>query len=99
MEPKKFKELGIPVPSEGFIGEKISMSRILNRPVVVHKYKIEDSKHNKGKCLYLQLTVDDVRRLLFTSSGVLIDQILKAKTEDFPFITTIVEENDRYIFT
>ncbi len=100
MEPKKFKDLGIPPHEDGFIGEKIEVKRILNKSVTVHKFKVNPSKHNTGRCATVQLTVDGNSRVMFTGSNYLIDDLEKVKKEDLPFITTIIsDDNSRLIFT
>jgi len=39
-----FSQFNIKVESQAFEGDKIKMSRILNREIVVHHFKLEDSK-------------------------------------------------------
>ena len=89
--------------TKGFEGEKIKISKVLNREIVVHDFKIEESKLFKekgtGKCLHLQISFNDEKHIIFTSSGGLINAIQQIPEGEFPFITTIVEENDRYNFT
>ena len=46
---KKFSELGIKPPEIGFIGEKIKISKILNREIIVQDFKIDKSKYPKNK--------------------------------------------------
>jgi len=96
---KKFKDLGIkPTLQQGFVGDKIKMERILNRTITVHDFRIEDSKF-KGKYLCLQITLDDTKRVVFTGASALIDTIQRVPKTDFPFVTTIVRELERYEFT
>ena len=100
-----FSQFNIKVESQAFEGDKIKMSRILNREIVVHHFKIEDSKvksfqeKGTGKCLHLQISFDNRKHVVFTSSSGLIEVIQKVPKDGFPFTTTIVEENDRYQFT
>lgn len=97
---KSFKELGITKTQQGFVGDKISIDRILNREVIVHDFKIEDSKVKIGeKCLHLQISVGETKHVVFTGSTVLANDIQKIDREDFPFKTTIVKENKRLDFT
>jgi hypothetical protein len=99
----KFSQFNIKVPVNKFIGDKIKISKILNREIIVYYYKLGDSKifKEKGtcKCLELQISVDDNKHIIFTSASGLIEVIKQIPENDFPFITTIIEENDRYIFT
>lgn len=98
-----FSQFNIQATTKGFEGDKIKMSKILNREIIVHHYKIEDSKVFKdkgsGKCLHLQISVNDEKHIVFTSSSVLIEMVQQVPATEFPFSTTIVEENDRFKFT
>jgi len=98
-----FSQFNIKVESQAFEGEKIKMSKILNREVVVHHFKIEDSKvfkeRGSGKCLCLQISFDQRKHVVFTGSTGLLEVIQKIPETGFPFTTTIVEENERYLFT
>lgn len=96
-----FKDFGIKSNVKSFEGDKIKIDRILNKQVVVHAFKIEQSKYEKGtgKCLSIQLAVDNSKRVLFTGSSNLMDMIQQVPQEKFPFHTTIVKENERYEFT
>ena len=96
---KKFSQFNIQVSHKGFIGDKIKIQKILNREIVVHHYVIDDSKHFKGKCLQVQISINNNKHVLFTGSNGLIEGIRQVADDSFPFTTTIVEENDRYIFT
>ena len=100
---KQFSEFNIKPSAKGFEGEKIKMAKVLNREIVVHDFRLEPSKvfaeKGTGKCLHLQISINEVKYVIFTSSGGLIEAILQVPVTDFPFITTIIEENDRFIFT
>ena len=98
-----FSQFNIKTSVKGFEGDKIKMSKILNREIVVHHFKIEDSKvfkeRGSGKCLHLQISFNKEKHIVFTSSSGLIETIQQVPENGFPFSTTIIEENDRYIFT
>jgi len=99
---KRFKELGIAAPAKGFVGDKIKIARILNKEVMVEAFKIEASKFpdkGSGQRLCLQLMVDGEKRILFTSSGFMMEMIKKVPAEHFPFLTTICEINEHYEFS
>jgi len=96
---KKFSEFGITMERKGFTGEKIKMSGLLNRQIVVHDFKIDDSKFNEGQCLQLQISIGETKRVLFTGSLKLIEMIHKINREDFPFTTTIIEDEKQFLFT
>jgi len=101
----KFSQFNIKIPDRGFEGDKIKISKILNREIVIHHFKITDSKvkafQEKGsvKCLHLQISFNDEMHVVFTSGIALLEVIQQIPDDKFPFITTIVEENDRYKFT
>jgi hypothetical protein len=99
----RFNQFNIKVTTKHFEGDKIKMSKILNKEIIIHDFRIEDSKcfqdRGTGKCLYLQITFNDEKRIVFTSSGYLIEAIQQIPEEGFPFATTIIQENERFIFT
>jgi len=101
----KFGQFGIKRVAKGFEGDKIKMSKILDREIIVHAFRIEESKvkefKEKGsvKCLHLQIEVNHELRIAFTSSIGLLDAIEQIPEDGFPFTTTIVRDNDRFIFT
>jgi hypothetical protein len=99
---KKFSDLGIQPALKSFTGDKIKPSKILNREIVVEDYRIDDSKFHKDqgkKCLCLQIRIGESRHVVFTGSTVLMEMIQRIPLADFPFTTTIIEENDRYQFS
>lgn len=98
---KQFKDFGITPVITGLVGDKIKIDRILNKEVTVEGFQIKDSKYEKGsgKCLYLQLIVENEKRVVFTASAILMDTIQKVPAENFPFATKIIKENERYQFT
>lgn len=98
---KKFSELGVEGLKNLFVGDKIKIVKILNCEIIVHAYKIEDSKFPKnksGKVLTLQIEIDSEKKIIFTGSDVLLSQIQQIKDEDFPFIATIVKNNEHFEF-
>lgn len=96
-----FKELNITTKTENLTGEKIKISKVLNRLITVHAFRLAASKFDKGngKCLYLQIQMGGEMRVVFTGSSTLIDQIQQVPSDKFPFTTTIIEENERFQFT
>lgn len=97
---KQFKDFGIQQTHEGFVGDKIKIDKILNRPIVVYKFKEEDSTKKPGtKYLQLQLSIGDTKHVLFTGSKSLMQTIKKVPAADFPFETTIIKPNDFYEFS
>lgn len=96
----QFKDLGIKPTVKGFTGDKIKIDRILNKAIVVHEYKIEDSKfEGKGKRLDMQIEVDGAKRIVFTSGTGLIETIKQVPKDKFPFSTVIIKNDERLEFT
>ncbi len=102
-QPKSFKDFNIePSNLKHFIGKKIEMYNVLNREITVFEHKIEKSKYPKSeddKCLYLQIEIDNEKRVLFSGSKVLQDTIEKIAPTNFPFRTTIKKINEHFEFT
>lgn len=98
---KKFKDFGIKSDHAAFVGDKVKISKILNREISVLDFRIEDSKYGGGgsKCLHMQIEVGTTKHVVFTGSKNLIDQIQKVPKTEFPFSTTIVKENEWYEFS
>lgn len=82
-------------------GDKIKISKVLNQEIAVLDHSIKDSKYSKnksGKYLTLQIKHNDEKRVIFTGSDVLIDQIEKYG-DKVPFLTTIRKVNRYFSFT
>ncbi len=98
---KNFSQLNIKQASGTLVGDKIKISKILNRECIIHAFKIEVSKYPKnksGKCLYLQIEIENVKHVVFTGSDVLINTITQVPAEEFPFVATIVKEGEHFEF-
>ncbi len=97
----QFKDLNIPPNIKTFVGDKISVKKLFNVPITVLEFKIGPSTQKPGtECLHIQIEkTDGEKRVIFTGSKVLMDQIKRVKPENFPFSTTIKGENDYYEFT
>lgn len=94
-----FKDLGIKPKTKAFMGDKIKIDRILNIEIIVHDFKVEDSKKKEGtKYLTLQIERSEIKHVVFTGSNVLIDMISQVPKEKFPIRTTIVRENEHFEF-
>lgn len=82
-------------------GDKIKIEEVLGKEIEVTGYRVADSKYPKSpnsKVLTLQFTLDGVGRILFTGSGVLLEQCLKYENE-IPFVTKIEKINKFYTFS
>lgn len=95
-----FKELGIKPKTNPFVGDKISVKKLFNQPIKVLAHKIEPSKQKEGtEYLTLQIEKSGDKRVVFTGSTVLIDQIKRVPQNAFPFETVIKGENEHFEFT
>lgn len=84
---------------EKFIGEKIKISKVLNKEIKVLAFQVKKSKIEKdGFYIQMQIEVDDERKVLFTNSSVLKDQLEKYK-DNLPFITTIIQPKKYFSFS
>lgn len=96
-----FSELG--VKAKTLSGDKINISEIFDKEIIVKDYRVVESNYNKKNedkmCLHLQIEFEGKTRVLFPGSEVLIDQIEKVPKEAFPFKTTIIKEMNWYKFT
>jgi hypothetical protein len=100
----RFDQFNITINAKSFVGDKIKISKILGKEIVIHDWKIEDSKVNAfkergcDKCLHLQISINGEKHIVFTSSCGLLEAIQQVPKTGFPFTTIIIEENDRYKF-
>ena|SRR5688572_27711827 len=95
-----FKDLNIKPKINVFVGDKIPVKKILNVPISVLEFKIEPSKKKEGTdFLTLQIEKSGEKRIVFTGSKIMMDQINRVPKESFPFTTTIVNDNEYYEFT
>ena len=95
MQPKRFSDFA--EERAPLDGEKIRLEQVLNREINIIGFAVSRSRYEKnksGKCLTIQMEVDHARRVLFTGSDVLIEQLEKYG-EQIPFMTTI-KKIDRY---
>lgn len=97
-----FGQFNIKPEAKSFEGDKIKIDRIMNKQIIVEYFIIEASKYpekGNGKRLKMQIIVDNAKRIVFTGSVTLQDMIQKVPEDAFPFTTTLIKENDRYLFT
>lgn len=100
MEINNFKDFGIEPKVNSFVGEKIQVQKLFNLPIKILGFKTQPSKQKQGtELLTLQIEKSGEKRIVFTGSTVLIDQIRRVPENKFPFITTIRGDNDYYEFT
>ena len=82
-------------------GDKVKIETILDQEIFVIGYKIKKSKYEKSnseQCLTIQFEINGNKRILFTGSNVLLDQI-KKYSKEMPFLTTIKKIDKYYTFS
>lgn len=83
------------------IGDKVKIETIIGKEIIITGYRITDSKFkekNHVKCTTIQFSIDDIQKIFFTGSEVLMNQIEKYKNE-IPFLTIIIKNQRYYTFT
>ena len=98
---KNFKDFNIQPVNDHFIGDKLKISKVLNQEIVVHNYKINESKFekpNNKNYLKMQVEFKGEKHVLFTGSKILTKMIEQIKAEDLPFSTTITKEGESFKF-
>lgn len=100
------------ISKETLDGDKIDIRDVLNKPIIVTGYKISGSKYygkgNSDKYVKLQFYFENdksqERRVIFTGSRVLMDQLLEIDEEldtqnlQFLFRAEIVRISNYYSF-
>ncbi|MDB0602335.1 hypothetical protein PL373_14530 [Tenacibaculum maritimum] len=96
----KFKDFGIKPELKNFTGEKIQSKRIFDKEIKVLDYKIAPSIKKPGTdFLTLQIEINNEKRIFFTGSTILMQQIKSIPKDKFPFSTTIINDNEYFEFT
>ena len=97
---KSFKDFNIKPKLSTFTGDKIKIDKVLNIEIIVHAFKIEDSKKKQGtKLLTLQIEKQGTRHVIFTGSTVLMQTVQEVPKDGFPFSTKIIKQDEHYEFT
>ena len=79
-------------------GDKVKLNDILNQEIEITGYSIKQSKYKESDYLTLQFKMNENLNILFTGSGVLINQLEKYENE-IPFVTEIKKINKYYTLT
>lgn len=98
---KRFSELGIvSSASTSFVGTKMLMDDVLNVEIRITRWKIEPSTAKIGSLrLCLEFMIGTAKHIVFTGSGILMEDIKKVPENAYPLTTTIKKENKRFVFT
>lgn len=73
------------------------MDRVLNVQITVHAFKMEPSKFS-GERVDMQIEKDKTMYVLWSSSKTLMEMIQRVPTDGFPFTTTIIKKDERFVF-
>ena len=97
----QFSEFKIKTEANPFIGDSIQIAKLFNTEITVINFKISPSiKKDNSNCLTIQIEKQGVKRVIFTGSTCLMEQIKQVPENNFPFTTKIVMgDNDKYEFT
>lgn len=97
----EFKSLNIEPPKTGFVGDKMKITKVINRPIIIHKYRIVASNYEKGsgKRIDLQIEINNEKYITWCGSVNLMEMIKQVPETAFPLKTTIVDDNGRYLLT
>ena len=85
-------------PSGQLDGEKMKLADILDKEILVTGYAVHKSKFKDEMYLTLQFEFEDVKRVLFTGSGVLTNQI-ETHADKIPFLTAVKNFGKYFAFT
>lgn len=95
---KSFSDFGIS-SKKSFVGNKIYIESILEKEIVIEFFDIRPSRKNDGtECLYIQIKIDGVDHVVFSSSTFLMNPLKQLQDSDFPFKAKIVKINRHYEF-
>lgn len=103
---KAFSELNVTIDRR-FVGDRIRIEKIEGDVITVMDYEVRESKITKEndptwtkqrkECLYLQVEIEGVKRVLWGNYKFLIEQVKQVDRADLPFKTKIVNEHG-YLF-
>lgn len=86
-------------------GDKVRIESILNKEIVITRYKIRDSKYsdNNKMCVAVQFYQESEdktpeKKIFFTGSSVIQDLLVKHE-DNLPFKTTIKKIDRYFTFT
>lgn len=99
-QPKKFSDFAGD-DAVCMDGEKTKIKDIINAEILVTAYRIRKShyaKSNSEHCLMIQFEINGKRKVAFTGSSILAEQIEKYK-DHLPFLTTIKRVDKYYTFS
>lgn len=101
-EVKRFSDFADLSEKPVLDGDKVPMQSILNKEIKVIAFRVRHTKFSDSKndqCLTIQFENESgERRVVFTGSTVLIDQIERYK-DQLPFYATVVKTGKFFSFS
>lgn len=96
----RFSEI---VNDENLPGIKVNIQEIFDKEIVITNYRKLNHSKIKGNsfCLQIQFKYTESSNELyvtFTSSEVLLKQVMRVSAEKLPFLATIRHRNNYYVF-
>ena len=86
-------------PASGKLdGEKMKLADILDKEILVTGYAVHKSKFKDEMYLTLQFEIDSIKRIIFTGSGVLTNQI-ETYADKIPFFFFFLNFGKYFAFT
>ena len=83
----------------GLDGDKIHISELFNREIIVKAWRKFDSRAVQGKhCVELQIEIDGRTYVVFTNS-IILERQIEQYSDQLPFVTTIKKVNSYYTFS
>lgn len=83
---------------KSFIGKRVTIDEILDKPVEIHDFEIGRGRKSGNKVLYCQLKFRGEYRFYWTEAFKLINRIEKTNRAKLPFLTIIGwDENNKYL--
>lgn len=76
-------------------GEKISITQVVGREILITAYRVLQGKFQTDKCLMIQFEMEGGLRVAFSGSRILRDQLVEYESR-LPFLSTIKRIN-RYM--
>lgn len=94
METKRFSDFA--KTEDGHLdGEKLKLSEILGKEILLKGHTVAKSKHYSGEYATLQFELSGKLHVVFIGSKVIIEQLQKYENE-LPFLTTIIKIGKYY---
>jgi len=89
------KAIGDFLPKPGYTFDAVSVTRVINKPMVINGFEFFPTKWGEG--VYIMATIGDATLKIYTHSQVLVKQA-HAVQQHLPLTAVIVKEGRYYTF-